>query len=326
MKFGVIGTNFVSDFFMTGSLENEECEVVAVSATSMVKANLFGDKYDIKHRFDDYKKMFEANVCDAVYVAVPNGLHAEVSMYFLNRKIAVFCEKPMASNVSQVIEMVNCAKENNTYLQEGLLPLYNPNFLLLKQNLHMLGKIHQASFNYSKYSSRYDAYLRNENPTTFRSELANGAMMDLGVYVFGNVVGLWGAPISVLSKSTLLATKADISGVSILQYPEFNVSLSYSKASDTHNLCEICGEKGTFTIDSPSRPSVITFTDRLTLEKTIISKPMKEAFVYVIQDMIKCYNQGKIQSDLCSFETSIAIHDTLTKARKMSNIVYPCDK
>ena len=326
MKFGIIGTNFVSDSFMEGANEHDLCDVIAVSATSMQKAQAFGDKYNIPNSFDDYKKMYESNLCDAVYVAVPNGLHAEVSMYFLERKIPVFCEKPLASNADQVIEMIECAKKNNTYLQEGLMPLYNPNFHSLKNSLSMLGKIHQASFNFSKYSSRYDAYLRSENPTTFRNELANGAMMDLGVYVFGNVIGLWGKPQSILSKATLLDTKSDISGVSILEYQDFNVSLSYSKASDTQNISEICGENGTITIFYPSRLINVTFIDRLSNEETIISNPIKSSFFYQIDEMIKCIGEGKIQSDLCSFETSIAVHDTLTKARISAGIIYPCDK
>ena len=326
MKFGLIGTNFVSEFFMNGANEHALCDVVAVSDVTMVGAQAFADKHNIEHSFDDYKKMCEANICDAVYIAVPNGLHAQISLYFLQRKIAVFCEKPLAANIDQVTEMIACAKENNTYLQEGLIPLYNPNFKILKDSLPMVGKIRQATFNFSKYSSRYDAYLRNENPTTFRADLANGAIMDLGVYIFADVIGLWGKPVSIAGRCTLLDTKADIAGTSIFEYPEFNVSLSYSKASDTNNICEICGELGILTIDFPSQPKTITFTDRLTQEKTILSVPVQENFYYEIDEMIKCITQGKIQSDLCPFETSMAVHDCLTQARKMANIVFPCDK
>ena len=326
MKFGIIGTNFVSEFFMNGANEHALCDVVAVSDVTMASAKAFADKHNIEHSFDDYKKMCDANICDAVYIAVPNGLHSQISLYFLQRKIAVFCEKPLAANIDQVTEMIECAKKNNTYLQEGLIPLYNPNFKILKDSLPMVGKIRQATFNFSKYSSRYDAYLRNENPTTFRADLANGAIMDLGVYIFADVIGLWGKPVSIEGRCTLLDTKADIAGTSIFEYPEFNVSLSYSKASDTNNICEICGELGILTIDFPSQPKTITFINRLTQEKTILSVPVFENFYYEIDEMIKCVNQGKIQSDLCPFETSIAVHDCLTQARKMANIVFPCDK
>ncbi len=47
MKFGVIGTNFVTDFFMAGAAQVAECEVVAVCGTSLEKAKGFGEKYGI---------------------------------------------------------------------------------------------------------------------------------------------------------------------------------------------------------------------------------------------------------------------------------------
>jgi predicted dehydrogenase len=39
--------------------------------------------------------MAEIDSLDAVYLAVPNHLHHEMVLYFLNKKISVFCEKPL---------------------------------------------------------------------------------------------------------------------------------------------------------------------------------------------------------------------------------------
>ena len=326
MKFGIIGTNFVSDFFMDGAAQVEACQVVAVCSRRLDNAKQFAEKYDIPNTFDSYEEMAEANLIDAVYVAVPNGLHREISEYFLNRKIPVFCEKPMAGNLKEVEAMIACAKENQTYLQEGLIPLYNPNFQIIKDNLKRLGRIHQATFNFSKYSSRYDAYLRGENPTTFRRELANGAIMDLGVYVFADCVGLWGKPNKVLSACSLLDTGADVSGTSILVYDDFPVTLSYSKASDTENKCEICGENGLITFDIPSMPTVVTFTDRVSKEKETISVPKKENFYYEITEMIQQVEAGKTESEKVPFSTSLAIHDLITQCRQQAGMVFPCDE
>lgn len=326
MRFGIIGTNFVSDFFMDGAAQVETCEVVAVCSRKLENAKRFAEKYDIPHTFDTYQELADSKLIDAVYIAVPNGLHRELAEHFLNKKIPVFCEKPMAGNLKEVQAMVTCAKKNQTYLQEGLIPLYNPNFQIIKDNLKRLGRIHQATFNYSKYSSRYDAYLRGENPTTFRRELANGAIMDLGVYVFADCVGLWGKPNQVLSACSLLDTGADVSGTSILIYDDFPVTLSYSKASDTENLCEICGENGTLTFDIPSMPTIVTFTDRKTKEKEMISVPKKENFYYEISEMIERVEAGEIESAKVPFETSLTIHDLITQCRKQAGIVFPCDE
>ncbi len=325
MKFGIIGTNFVSDYFMAGAKQVADCEVVAVAGTSIEKAKAFADKYEIPNYFDSYEKMAAANIIDAVYVAVPNALHMPISKYFLERKIPTFCEKPMAGNLREVQEMIDCAIANDTYLQEGLIPLYNDNFTALKEALPLVGPIHQVTFNFSKYSSRYDAYLAGDNPTTFRGELANGAIMDLGVYPIGDCIGLFGKPNKVLSTSSILDTKADVAGASIFVYDDFNVTISYSKASDTFILSEICGELGTITIDMTSRLENIYFTNRKTGEKQRIGGELKESFYYQIKDMIENLKQNKKQSDKMPFATSLAVHSVITECRKQAGIVYPCD-
>lgn len=326
MKFGIVGTNFVSDFFMDGAKQVSECEVVAVSDVSSEKAQTFANRHNIPNAFGSYEEMYQAGIIEAVYIAVPNGLHLPISKYFLERKIPTFCEKPLASNVREVEEMIKYAETNKTYLQEGLIPLYNPNLKILKDNLGLVGKIHQVNFNFSKYSSRYDAYLKGENPTTFRSDLSNGAIMDLGVYIFADCISLWGKPKKVMSASTLLDTGADVSGTSIFMYDDFNVSLSYSKASDTNNICEICGEHGILTLDLPSQPKTVTFIDRKTAESKILSVPVKENFYYEITEMIARIENGFIESESVPFSTSLAVHSVLTDCRKQAGIAFPSDQ
>lgn len=326
MKFGIIGTNFVSDFFMEGSKFVEECEVVAVCSGRYGNAIKFAEKYNIPNSFKSYEDMYEAGIIEAVYVATPNAMHKDMTEYFLEKHIPVFCEKPMASNRDEVFSMIEASRKHNTYLQEGLIPLYNPNYLILKESLDLVGPIRQVNLNFSKYSSRYDAYLNGENPTTFRSELANGSMMDLGVYIFGFCIGLFGKPNRILSDATLLDTGADVAGSSIFEYDGFIANLSYSKASTTDNYCEICGEKGTLIIDQPSNPRKLIFVDYKNNERKDLTVEVIDNFKYEIEEMIENVKKGKIESEKIPHSMSQDIHDVLTEARKQSGIVFPMDK
>lgn len=325
MKFGIIGTNFVSDFFMSGAKQEERCEVVAVCSRKIDSANKFADKYNIKYRFDDYKKMVDLKIIDAVYIAVPNALHFEIASYFLKNKIPTYLEKPLASNYNEVLSLIELARENNTYLHEGLIPLYNPNFIKLKNKLDTIGKIHQVVLNFSKYSSRYDAYLANENPTTFQSELANGAIMDLGVYIIAVCIALFGKPREIFSASNLLDTKADISGSSTFVYDDFIATLMYSKASDTNALCEINGELGSILIATPSTFKEFIIKDRLTKKEETINESDKDMFYYMIKTMIDSVLNNEIENKLCPHETSLMIHEALTICRKKAKVIFPQD-
>lgn len=145
MKFGIIGTNFVSDFFMEGSKLEPKCEVVAACGVSMERLNAFVEKYNIPQSFTNYKEM--AEVIDAVYIATPNAKHFEMAKFFLEKKIPVFCEKPLASNAKEVNELVRIAKENQVYFHEGLVSLYQPNYQVIKDNLHLVGNLRQVNVN-----------------------------------------------------------------------------------------------------------------------------------------------------------------------------------
>ncbi len=324
MKFGIIGTNFVSDFFMEGAKLEPKCEVVAACGVSMERLNAFVEKYNIPQSFTDYKEM--AEVIDAVYIATPNAKHFEMAKFFLEKKIPVFCEKPLASNAKEVNELVRIAKENQVYFHEGLVSLYQPNYQVIKDNLHLVGNLRQVNVNFSKYSTRYDAFLRNENPTTFRLELSNGATMDLGVYCVGFAIGLFGKPKKILSTASLLENAADVAGSTIYDYGDYVVSLNYSKVCDANPVAEICGELGTIRINHPSLLTTVTFTDRLTKEVKNLGVEQKHNFYYEISEMIDQIEKGQLESRSVPLSLSQEIHEVMTEMRRQSGIVFPADK
>ncbi|MFI3283770.1 MAG: Gfo/Idh/MocA family oxidoreductase [Erysipelotrichaceae bacterium] len=326
MKFAVIGTNFVSDMFMEGLSHTDDASVIGVCSGRMENAIRFSEKYKIPKVYRHYKEVIEDKSVEAVYVATPNAMHKEIVIFFLSNKVPVFCEKPMGSNFDEVKEMVDCARENHTYLHEGIVPLFNPNFKILKKSLDKVGVIRQVTYNFSKYSSRYDQYLAGENPTTFRRELANGAIMDLGVYVFTHVIALFGKPISMSSKGVLLETGVDVAGSSLLEYKDFIANLSYSKASDTGIYCEICGEKGTIEIDHPTQIRSIKYTDRQTKEVQELAIDRKPIFHYQIQEMIDCINHQEIESKSNPLELSLLISECMYECRKQANVIFPQDE
>ena len=325
MRFGIVGTNFVSDYFMEGAKCCEECEVVAVASRRYDNAVAFADKYGIPEAYETYQQMCESGKIDAVYVATPNSTHKEIAMYFMSHGIHTFCEKPMASNIDEVEEMIACAKRNNVYLHEGIVPLFSPNFEVVRSNLSRVGKIRQVYINMAQYSSRYDAYLRGENPTTFRKELSNGALMDLGIYVFSHAIALFGKPKNIYSVANMLDSGVDVAGSSILEYDGFNATLSYSKASNTENKIEICGELGRIIIGHATMYKSIVFVDRKTGARENLYKETEHVFAHQIRDMILQIKSGRTESSKVSLDLSRAIHEVLTRSRAMSGIVFPCD-
>lgn len=326
MKFGIVGTNFVSDFFIKAASYMDEVEVVGVCSGRKENAIKFSKKYNIKNIYDDYITMLESGDIEAIYIATPNMKHYEMTIESLKRKIPVFCEKPMGTNVNEVKKMIEASKENNTYLHDGIVPLYTQNIQIIKDNLHNIGKIRKVVFSFSKYSSRYDAYLAGENPTTFRRELANGSMMDLGIYVLSDAISIFGKPNSYSSSAVLLETKVDACGTISLYYDDYEVILLHSKVSDTEVISEISGEKGIIQFEVPSLISNVYLTLREDRVKQKISIDNEYPFMFQLMDFVDNVKGNRIESKKVPHQLSIDIHEILTNIRKQCNVIYDTDE
>ena len=98
MNFAIIGTNFISDWFMAAGKHCEKLHVQAVYSRTMEKGRAFADKYGIPDCYDSLEKLAAAENVEAVYVASPNAFHASQSIQMLEAGKHVLCEKSIASN------------------------------------------------------------------------------------------------------------------------------------------------------------------------------------------------------------------------------------
>src|SRR5471030_2335536 len=170
IRFAVIGTNWITRQFIDAAHESGKLKLSAVYSRRIEQAQRFGTDYAVQHYFDSLEALAVCEDIDAVYIASPNAFHYRQALLFLNHKKHVICEKPLASNLREVEQMMAAAKDNEVVLFEAFKTAYLPNFRALRHALPRIGKIRKVWFNYCQYSSRYPAYLAGEHPNTFRSE------------------------------------------------------------------------------------------------------------------------------------------------------------
>ncbi|MGL5540607.1 MAG: Gfo/Idh/MocA family protein [Erysipelotrichaceae bacterium] len=318
----MVGTNFVSDAFMEGVAQCPTIQVVAVCSRNFENAKRFASKYAIPLALADYQDLVEERL-DGVYLAVPNALHYELARYFIEHGIAVFLEKPFCVNEQQAAKLLALAAKKQVLVHDGLMPLYLPGFSLLRNALVEIGPLRKVVLNFSKVSSRYEAYLRGENPTTFRKELANGALMDLGIYALGLAVALFGEPQSLIAHSTLLESGVDGASTVLLQYAGFEVVILVSKINDTQMVSEFCGEQGVITVEQISTLRNITL-HKPALDKQVLYENTITPFVYQLQAFEKAYI-GSAEPLVCAALT-YSILKTLTHARQQAGVWYAQDE
>src|SRR5690625_5488912 len=120
MKFGIIGTNWITDQFIAAASNHVEFSIGTVFSRTEEKASVFADKYDVKNVFTNMEEMFQSGTIDAVYIATPNVFHAEQSILALKNGIHVLCEKPAVTSMSEIEEVIKTAEENQTTYMEAM--------------------------------------------------------------------------------------------------------------------------------------------------------------------------------------------------------------
>lgn len=79
--------------------------------------------------YSDYRLMIEKEILDAVIIATPLYLHAEMVMDALNAGLHVFCEKSMARTIEDADKMVRAQQKTGKILLIGHQRMFNVKYL-----------------------------------------------------------------------------------------------------------------------------------------------------------------------------------------------------
>ncbi|MHC9159810.1 MULTISPECIES: Gfo/Idh/MocA family protein [Exiguobacterium] len=325
IRFGIIGTNFITDWFIDTINQLDDVEVTALYSRTESRVKEYAENHSILHTFTSLEEMAQSDVIDAIYIASPNSLHAEQSILFMQHGKHVLCEKPLASNVQEVTRMIEVAKENEVVLLEALRNLFMPNLERVQQAMERIAPVRRAVFNKSQYSSRYDLYKNGENPNTFNPEFSNGSLMDLGVYLLGPALKLFGQPNEVQASGVTLESGVDGSGTVILSYDDLDVIVMHSKIHATSTPSEIIGEKGRIVIND------IATCDEVRLElrdgtSEIVSESQNAPMSYEIETFVRAIEARNLETVAHSATDMVRLADVMTNVRTQLGVVYPADK
>ncbi len=260
IRYGVIGTSWITRSMIDGAKAYPQLELVAVYSRTRERGEAFAAEVGAPLVFTDLVGMAASDTIDMVYIASPNSCHVEQARLFLQHGKHVLCEKPLSADPDAVAELQALACEKGLLFREAIMMLYQPQLEILSQAVADCGCISMAHFDFCQLSSKYEAYRRGDVPNIFNPALHTGCLMDLGVYCVYPALYLFGQPIAVTATATFLDTGADAAGSALLSYPDKQVVLTYSKIGQAAAPSQIVGDKGTVTIGAISKLEDMVFT------------------------------------------------------------------
>jgi len=103
--YAVIGLGRIADHFMRGAIETDNSAITGLVSGHRDKADKIAAQYHVPqnsiYSYDNFDEIAKNPAIDAVYVALPNSMHAESTIRAAKGGKHVLCEKPMALNVAE---------------------------------------------------------------------------------------------------------------------------------------------------------------------------------------------------------------------------------
>ena len=295
----------------------------AVAARELDRACRFAQKHGFEKAYGSYDEMLEDGEVDLVYIATPHSHHYEHIKKCLAHGKHVLCEKAVASNVRELEQMLAEARKNQVVLLEAMRPAFDPGLQAISENLPKLGKLRRVSFQYAKYSSRYDKFKAGTVENAFNPAFSNGALMDIGVYCVHPMVKLFGRPQQIHAGALMLPGGIDGAGTILMQYPEMMADVMYSKICDNRLPSQIQGENGTMLIRDIPNPTDLTIhyhngeVEEIHIEKEGIN------MIYEVREWCRL-----IEAHLSGGEHnrySVMAMEVMDEARRQTGLVFPAD-
>ena len=152
-------------------------EIVAVASRDVRKARDFASANHIPTSYGSYESLISASNVDALYIPLPNSLHKEWAIKATEAGKHVLCEKPLAMNAAECIDMENAARRNHVKLMEAFMYRFHPQTEKILEMVRA-GKIGDLRFIHSAFTFR----LTRPNNIRLQPELGGGSLMDVGCY------------------------------------------------------------------------------------------------------------------------------------------------
>ena len=293
LRWGLLSTARINRAVITPIRASKRSELVAVASRSQANADAYAREWEIPRAFGSYEALLADPDINAVYIGLPNHLHAEWSIKCAAAGKQVLCEKPLALSVAEVDRMIAAAKQYHVVIAEAFMYKHHPQTLkvleLLKQRVIGDLLVIKGAFTFS---------LTRSGDVRSIPEMGGGSIWDVGCYPISYTRLVAGdEPIEVLGWQVLGLTGVDEVFVGQLRFASgLLAQFECGFHSPYRAWLEIVGTAGTMWLSKPFKPEtdnwiVITHGDRV----ESIEAPSQDLYQGEIEDMENAALDGKPQ-------------------------------
>jgi predicted dehydrogenase len=110
-RIGIIGTGFAKLVQIPAFANCRETEIVSIASGTLANAEKTANDFGVEHFTDNWRETIEHADVDLVCITTPPVMHYEQTLYAIAHGKHILCEKPMAMNAAEALEMTQKAKD-----------------------------------------------------------------------------------------------------------------------------------------------------------------------------------------------------------------------
>ena len=209
IRYAVVGLGHIAQVAVIPAFAHarRNSELVAIVSADRTKRREIAKRYRLTNAFgyDEYDECLR--LVDAVYIALPNSMHAEYAIRAARAGVHVLCEKPMAVTVEECRQMIRAADQAPVKLMIAYR-LHFETLNLAAIDIARRGDLGDLKF----FNSSFSMKVRRGDIRTKRA-YGGGTLYDIGVYCINAARNLFRAEpteVSAISINSGVATLAEI--------------------------------------------------------------------------------------------------------------------
>jgi predicted dehydrogenase len=177
VRWGIISTaNIARGQFLPG-LRVAGGVPAAVAGRDLGRAQAWAEQHGVDRAVAGYQALIDDQDIDALYLPLPNSLHAEWTIKALRAGKPVLCEKPLCGTLAETEQVLAVARETGTLLWEAFVFPFHAQFAAV-QKLLADGAIGELL----EIQSDFHFLVRNPANIRLARDLDGGALNDVGCY------------------------------------------------------------------------------------------------------------------------------------------------
>jgi predicted dehydrogenase len=263
LRWGVLSTAGIArEKVIPGIQRADRCRIVAIASRDASRAAEVAREVGIPTAHGSYEALLGDPDVDAVYIPLPNHLHAEWAIAAARAGKHVLCEKPLALTSDDAERMVEVAEAEGVHLMEALMYRLHPSWLAVRE-LVASGRIGRLVAVQSWFS-----YF-NDDPADIRNiqAVGGGALYDIGCYSVNLSRMLFGTEPTRVEASILRDPESgvDILAAGLLEFEDGVATFTCSTRAEDDQRVHVYGTDGRISIGipfniPPDRPTHIYLT------------------------------------------------------------------